>query len=432
MASDHTRDSSRLYTISTYVWVVILVLIGTYFRVRRGEAKLVADWLIFTQVSVCFLGAFLGILLMRKNRRLGFGAKILLIFIFTTILSAINSPFSTRVIGYWILLTGTGLLTIGLVQGARTVKDLERIEKLWFYTITCILIKDTITALVIYGTGESYRLGMMITHPNLLSLNAAIAFWVSFRKRVFKSILLLWLVRLFLLFIIFTAKSRTSLICWAAGGIVLFYFHKGHQSEKSVMLKAAIPCVLIALISAGLLAFSFELPGTAAAFNYFRRGQDISTLWTLTGRTEIWSYAFEKIFSNPSSLLFGNGYGVTKFIINEEYLESLQMGVYSLRASHLHNVFLETLFSAGLLGVIPLIIMIAYSFNWFLKFKELQSVYSVEFSVRALVVVIMVFINSMIESFLGTKINPIMMIFLFYLLALGNRYNLATPDKPFS
>lgn len=430
MTSDRTTDSSRLYTISTYVWVLILVLIGTYFRVRRGEAKLEADWLVIAQVIVCFLGAFLGILIMRKNRPFGFGTKILLVFIFTTILSVTNSPFSTRVIGYWILLTGTGLLTIGLVQGARTVEDLGKIEKFWFYTITCILIKDTITALAIYGIGESYRLGMMITHPNLLSLNAAIAFWVSFKKPVFRSTFLLWLMRLFFLFIIFTAKSRTSLICWIAGGIVLLYFQKGHKSAKSIMLKVAIPCFLVAVISAVLLAFSFELPGTAAAFNYFRRGQDMDTIWTLTGRTEIWSYAFHKIFSNSSSLMFGNGYGVTKFIINEEYLENLQMGVYSLRASHLHNVFLETLFSTGLIGAIPLIIMVAYSFTWFLKFKKLHPVYSVEFTVRAMVVVVMVIINSMIESFLGTKINPVMIIFLFYLLALDKRYNLAISGKP--
>ena len=77
--SNDPISPQRLRKLGIAVWVGILILVGTYFRVRPQDIVPEADWLIKAQLSACFLGGVLGILLILKHAYLGFGGKVLLV-----------------------------------------------------------------------------------------------------------------------------------------------------------------------------------------------------------------------------------------------------------------------------------------------------------------------------------------------------------------
>ena len=204
--------------LSITTWVGILIFTGTYFRIRSGESVPEVDWLITAQVLTCLFGTFLGILLIRRYPYFGFGTKALLVYLVMAALSAVFSPYYKLVIGYWILLAGGSLLTIGLVQQAKTQKTLNQIENVWLLTISLLLLKDTATALLfpemqeIHNISGPFRLGMGITHANTMGFLAAVAFWMSFKNDEVKHPLFLWLPRLLFLLIIVLSWSRVSMV----------------------------------------------------------------------------------------------------------------------------------------------------------------------------------------------------------------------------
>ena len=422
--SDRDSRYGLLGKLSITTWVGILILTGTYFRIRSGESVPEVDWLITAQVLTCLFGAFLGILLIRRYPYFGFGTKALLVYLVMAALSAVFSPYYKLVIGYWILLAGASLLTIGLVQQAKTQKTLNQIENVWLLTISLLLLKDTATALLfpemqeIHHISGPFRLGMGITHANTMGFLAAVAFWMSFKNDEVKHPLFLWLPRLLFLLIIVLSWSRVSMVCFVLGGIIRFWFQQGVQKE-SLNLRVAIPSFVLAAIVFAILALSFELPGSTTAFKIFNRGQDIDSIVSLTGRTEIWSYALRKVFDKPASFLFGHGYGVSRLVLNEG------SGGPDFYISHLHNSFIETLFSLGLLGIVAFLVLGIYSIKWLIRFHQLHQDFSPEFTLRAVSIVSMVLLNSLTESSLACKINPVMLLYFFYLVALERKQYLA-------
>ena len=152
LPSSPAVSSDRLTKLSIVAWVLILVLVGTYFRVRPEDIVPEGDWLVIAQVSACFLGGVLGVLLIRKHARFGFGAITLVVYLVAVAISSVFSPYPNIVLGYWILLSGVSLLTIGLVQRARSIKSLRQIENAWLLTLTVLLFKDTIISVLLSET----------------------------------------------------------------------------------------------------------------------------------------------------------------------------------------------------------------------------------------------------------------------------------------
>ncbi|MDL1958263.1 MAG: O-antigen ligase family protein [Deltaproteobacteria bacterium] len=414
--------------LSIGTWVGILILTGTYFRIRSGESAPEVDWLITAQISVCLIAAILGILMMRRHVDLGFGTKALLLYVVASLLSAVFSPYTKLVFGYWILLAGASLLTIGLVQQVKTQKALSQIENVWLLTISLLLLKDTATALLfpeiqeIHHISGPFRLGMGITHANTMGFLAALAFWISFKKEELKHSFFLWLPRLLFLFIIALSGSRVSMVCFAFGGVIRLWFQQGIQREN-LNLWVAIPCFVVAAVVFAILALSLELPGATTAFNIFNRGQDIDTIMSLTKRTEIWSYAFRKVFDEPASLFFGHGYGISRLVLNEG------SGGPDFYISHLHNSFIEIFFSLGLFGIVTFLALVIYSIKWLTQFNQLHKDLSTEFTLRAVSIVSMILLNSFMEITLASKIDPVMLLYFFYLVALDRRHYLKIVDQ---
>ena len=113
------KPFDRLTNLSILIWVGILFLVGTYIRVRPRDEMPEADFLVIAQISICFLGCILGLLLIRKHAHFKFAAKAFLLYLIAALFSALFTQHRGLVVGYWVLLCGVCLLTIGIVQSKR-------------------------------------------------------------------------------------------------------------------------------------------------------------------------------------------------------------------------------------------------------------------------------------------------------------------------
>jgi O-antigen ligase len=97
---------------------------------------------------------------------------------------------------------------------------------------------------------------------------------------------------------------------------------------------------LVVSILLGGLAYMLRLPIVVSIQNY----QDRNLAGTLSGRTELWSKAMDAISSAP---LLGHGYVSSKFF-------SLAAEDLSWEATNMHNSILEVLYNNGIIGLIPI------------------------------------------------------------------------------
>jgi O-antigen ligase len=103
-----------------------------------------------------------------------------------------------------------------------------------------------------------------------------------------------------------------------------------------------------------ILGLNVGMIGTA-----FSRSGDPNEVLTLTGRFDIWAYVWQEILEHP---LFGWGYNASKPLLSQ-YLGFKD----DLVVDTAHNMLLQSLFSVGLIGTIPIIIVILMLFVNLLK-----------------------------------------------------------------
>ena len=409
---------SKLFIFSLFIWCSVLVLTGTYLRGREENSMPDSDWLIMVQLMVCLFAGFLGVLLITQNFQLGASSKILLLFIFAAALSATFAVSFTILFGYWVLLTGIILLTIGLVQQADSVETLEIIEGAWFVTLTLILFKDVSQSFLLGDVavgGEEARLGSAVTHSNQLGLYAALCFWLSFRNTHPRLRPLMIFLRIAFIFILLFTKSRTSMLGLLAGLIIYVLMQSGFKYRKGAHLQ-----FVIFFFAAGLfffLVFSFvtEAPWAGTLFTDFNRGQSAKDIMSMTGRTAIWRYAFIKMHQNPYSYLLGYGYNMSRFVMNEGFNPLL------FYVPHLHNAFIEVFFSMGSVGLLLLLMLFYRSVTWLFKPFVLAETFSQGFVMRASIFAVILLLNSITECLVVKKVNPVMVLFYFYIVALDRQ-----------
>ena len=75
------------------------------------------------------------------------------------------------------------------------------------------------------------------------------------------------------------------------------------------------------------------------------RGGDPTEILTLTGRTEIWAFAWDRIVESP---WIGYGYNSSKFILPQF------LGIVGLQVDEAHNMWLQNLLGTGIIGTVPL------------------------------------------------------------------------------
>jgi O-antigen ligase/polysaccharide polymerase Wzy-like membrane protein len=152
--------------------------------------------------------------------------------------------------------------------------------------------------------------------------------------RVFRGILVLLMVAVMLL-----GHNRSVLVAVCAGVAAGLWAMPGRRRLAARLI--AIPffvggAAILAMVAAG------------AFITYFERGQSESLLFSLTGRTELWRGAIERIDST-AGWAFGAGYGSPRVIL---------ITVFGW-GGQAHSAFIELLLGVGVVGTTLALIAIA-------------------------------------------------------------------------
>lgn len=419
-ASDRLRKTGML------VLALILVTTGSFIRERARDEQSGLDWLVILQIGLCLAEGAVGVLLMRRHSLGGFGARILTAYLLAVLISCFFSSYLAQVTGYWMLLAGTSLLCMGLVSSSLTEDSLRRVENLILVTLSFMLLKDALIDTFYFRPQvdrmeemgiEMYRFGMGSTTANSMGLLAAVAFWMSFKtasergggiwrffwRGVFATVVLLTRTRIAL-----AALLGTVVVRW-------WFVHRQPRVFRRHAILVAVPCLAGSVVLLVAIAWLLGAPVIADAVDIVNRGEDSGTVMSVTGRTTVWPYAIKRILEGPISTVFGHGYGASKAVLNENNWSAL------FAAYHAHNTLLEVVLSTGLLGALPFVVLVAYSLTWLARFSWLVQAFSLGFTLRAITVVSAILSSTMTESELATKIGPIVIVYIFYVLSLDRR-----------
>lgn len=406
----HPGNRGMLHKFALFVFISVLVFHGTYFRIRAMAEVPTLDWLVLARLLACTVGFMVGLILLAKNMPLGFGVKMLLLYAAAAGLSAFASPYPVTVAGYFVLLSGACVLMAGLTYSARNIAELETIEKVWFFTVVVLIIKDTVTSLILpemAPPGEVIRIGMGVTHANELSSLATLVFWLSFSKKRTRHTILVWLLRAVLIYVIIGARSRVSVVAFLLGGLVYLLFASRNYLKRWVTVSAGVG----ALSTFFLLNLCLNQAWANDIVGYVKRGQARPGLTTFTGRTLIWQHTLGKSLESP---IIGHGYGVSRLTMG-------QVPNVDWDVAHCHNELLEIFFNTGVLGLIPVLAVFAYSLGWIVGFSALRRAFSADLALHAVSVVVIFLFSCLFEPRLGVRLIPIQPLFFFYLLTLDRK-----------
>ncbi|MGD9973966.1 MAG: O-antigen ligase family protein [Desulfatirhabdiaceae bacterium] len=393
------------------VWIMILVATGAFFRIREATSDVV-DSAIFLQLSFSTLAFILTAPRILQYQKLYDSLKLVLFYIIAAGISSVFSPQPKLVLGYWMLFTGTILLTADMVFNSNQQQKLENLEDIWFFIVSFIILYNSMISLffVQHDLGDQvYRLGHGSMSINSLSFTAIIAFWISFKYKN----PLIRILRFMLLGVIFLTQTRITIASLVLVWMLRKWIHPTFSQNSPKFLSRCIYIFLfLGFLSAIWLSINFQAPGTQQVLEYFQRDKNPNSIRTLSGRTEIWPAALHHIFDNPTTFIFGHGYGTSKYILNEgEYAPEFY--VY-----HAHNLYLETLLSIGLIGFIPMILLVFTSVRWIAMNRKLLNSFSMDYVLRASSVIATTLLYSFTESEWAIKLTPTTVIFFYYLFTL--------------
>jgi O-antigen ligase len=192
-----------------------------------------------------------------------------------------------------------------------------------------------------YGDKPVYRLQGASGHPNVLAKQIAVFLLlvIAARGRGYLGRRTGWGLLGLGLVTLLATNSRTALLAFlVAWGLVEL------RSRRLLLLAVVAGMILLGLVmlagSTGLLLNLEEILGSAS------RTGDASEVLTLTGRTELWGFVWEKIMQSP---LIGYGFNAFEAIASREWYGAEDASVGA------HNTFLQALFTLGFLGSAPLI-----------------------------------------------------------------------------
>lgn len=396
-------------------WSILLILTGTYFRTKSGqdiEAKEL-DFLIIIQLFVSSIGAIYSIYILLKEKKIGPSSILLIGFVIFAGVSALLTPLYTKVIGYWILLAGSALITMAITQSSKNSSHVELVEKTWLTLILLIIVKDSLISLLIPGMGNEWsgdRLAMGLTHANTIGFYAALSFWMLYRQKNYIPPFFTWLIRVLLILVIILAQSRTSMIAVIVGGIVILFFAFSEDQEHGTVKKLFGLGLIFSVFLLFILLYALEVKFVQDLFSDFNRGQNLNDISNLTGRTQVWAIAISNIINNPLQFLFGHGYGVSSYVLNLSNIAP------TWHIFHSHNDFIEIFLNVGLAGFVFFMFLLFRSFIFLFNYNSLQRYFSTDFIIRAASVITMISFHSITEVNFGAKIDPVVLISIFYML----------------
>jgi O-antigen ligase len=187
---------------------------------------------------------------------------------------------------------------------------------------------------------EPPRLRGLSGHPNVFAQQAGLLFTlgvVARRRRLIRRSLFAVSLTLSAPAILLTG-GRTTLTAVALAWVVVAL------NERSLLRYAvAAGCVIVPIMT--FVAANDLTPDLSVFLGEVSRSGSKSELMTLTGRTELWAVAWEKIQARP---LFGWGFNAIEGLLQD----SLPSTFYGSRANT-HNMFVQSVFTLGFVGSLP-------------------------------------------------------------------------------
>ncbi len=193
---------------------------------------------------------------------------------------------------------------------------------------------------------ETTRLG---TNANELGLQIALAVAIilSLNLAGFLSRGTMLFLFGFLCITLYFTGTKSALVCVM---IVILYFLFRKVKIPTKVFTAFGVIIFISFIS---LVYSSGLVklNSKTILKSLSRSGDVEEIYNLTGRTDIWSFALDKVFKSP---WVGYGYGGSRYALSEfsnhAYSES--------DLHHPHNMLLNTMLCVGLFGVMIVVAML--------------------------------------------------------------------------
>lgn len=164
-------------------------------------------------------------------------------------------------------------------------------------------------------------------------------------------------------FVLWYSRRCSTLTALVLGGFAFATLLKSDARTTEIAAILGIAMIVAsrstALIAAGALGLTVLLV-TLQVFpelfsvlgNQFSRSGDPTEVYTLTGRLQIWDFAWSQIKISP---FLGYGYNSSKAVLGS-YL-GFENG---LMVDSAHNLYLQNLLSVGLIGMTPLIVLMIY------------------------------------------------------------------------
>lgn len=422
MGADQMRRdivSKPLFLFGLVVWVSIMVLTGTYLRVRDVEEAAQVDWLVVARLGACLLGAGVGVVLLRRGERGGPGYLAVLAYTVAAACSALFAPDPKLVLGYWVLLVGGLLLTLGLIACADDQRLLQ-VERAWLVVMVALLIKDALIGVLApqlqeaYGVEGPVRLGMGVTHANALGFGASLAFWLTFVPTRWARRWTMWLVRLLLVAIVVLSWSRNAMTSIVVGGLLRAWLLQGHRPVEGFHVRWTLLGGIATVVVLVALLLTMNVKPVVDAALAFNRTASLESVTRLSGRAEIWPLAVRKITSDPLRMIFGHGFGTSRLVLNDEQ-EALEF-----YAANAHNTLLEVALTTGLVGVLAFAGIVVLSARWLINYRAMNAWAPQDMALRAATVFAIIMIHSLTESILGTRLGPVTLLWVFY-LAVADR-----------
>jgi exopolysaccharide production protein ExoQ len=197
------------------------------------------------------------------------------------------------------------------------------------------------------------------------------------------------------------STSKTALVLSFITLLITFFIHRFRwRGKKTVLL------LDILLLGVGIIC-AFLINNFQSVMGSLDRGT------TLSGRTDIWSYAMERLSQDHFWLGFGRG-----AFFNTPSNMSLFIAQHSYSVNHAHNGFIEMLLDVGFIGLVLFAICFAllYIKSFQLAYKSKQA--SALFPITLLNFLVLVNIT---DSFLAYRTNIVWILFVTLYLSV-NKY----------
>lgn len=348
----------------TMVALFLLVLFVTELSVRqRALSDTSLDGQNLAKMAVWGCGLLVALLNWRQLREAIREPAVMLLVLLTLwfVVSSVYSPI--RVYSFGSAVAFLSVVLFGVV--VRRVVPEAMLLRSAIALLTVMLLLGLVLyvlapdrAMAEMEGGSIRRLAAPFGTPNSLGRVSALVILLAVLARM--SGVLRWHSPLLLVAVaaaltcLYLSQSRTAMAALALALVILYLAGRPRR-----LLVAAILAALTALMVVVLRVDILDLLTLVSRTGY------VSEVTTLTGRTDIWKFAWSQIVEEP---MLGYGHASSKHIFPLLYRQ-----YWGWTTTHAHNMWLQIWFTTGLVGVMLLASVFIAQFRYWLQTRDIGS-----------------------------------------------------------